>query len=449
MLKPDVVPHKALNVPSTSGSSQLTSSARKRKEQNVEGLLGRTTSPKKTRRALFTSDITPSKKNVTIENESVSPSGSFQISDVRSVSVAVQVSLKPKTRTVETSTEKYQKSRGTETDAHLLFKVPQIYGSPAKSTATSESEFAAQSSSSSELSSDLAESQQKSLLQSRKDTTLMIIEKNPKLYLGIPVQAYILVNFLSKWTKVSHTNIMITLKKIKQNDSFSRMSDDFAISAGAISTIFRKSVPQIASVLQNFVYWPSNDKIKQLLPIPFRFRYHNVVSIIDCFEIEIEKPSQSVKQALTWSEYKKCNTLKFLVSCTPNGFINFISGAYGGRISDRLIVVESGYLNNLPNNVDVMADRGFKHIAALLAEKNCNLVRPPSVSLKEKSSALEIKESKRIAALRAHVERLIRRLREFEMLHMHTVVHKYLMYLMNSIVIIACALVNLQEPLLR
>lgn len=133
----------------------------------------------------------------------------------------------------------------------------------------------------------------------------------------------------------SHINIFITLKKIKQNDPFVRLAHDFGIGTSTATTSFKNTVPEMAGIMQNFVYWPPNEKVKKLLPIPFRFRYNNVVSIIDCFEVEIEKPSKPMKQALTWSEYKKCNTLKFLVSCTPNGFINFVSGAFGGisRIS--------------------------------------------------------------------------------------------------------------------
>lgn len=40
--------------------------------------------------------------------------------------------------------------------------------------------------------------------------------------------------------------------------------------------------------------------------------YSNVQSIIDCLEIEIEKPSNAIHQSLTWSEYKNVNTLKYL-----------------------------------------------------------------------------------------------------------------------------------------
>lgn len=72
------------------------------------------------------------------------------------------------------------------------------------------------------------------------------------------------------------------------------------------------------------------------MPIPFR-RYSSIQSIIDCLEIEIPKPSDPIKQSLTWSEYKKCNRLKYLISSTPDGFINFVSG-FNGRCSDVLIV---------------------------------------------------------------------------------------------------------------
>jgi len=37
-----------------------------------------------------------------------------------------------------------------------------------------------------------------------------------------------------------------------------------------------------------------------------------VQSFIDCLEIKIPKPSDPTKQALTGSDYKKCNTLKYL-----------------------------------------------------------------------------------------------------------------------------------------
>lgn len=87
------------------------------------------------------------------------------------------------------------------------------------------------------------------------------------------------------------------------------------------------------------------------MPLQFRARHNNVQSIIDCFEVEIDKPADAVKQAITWSQYRGCNTVKFLISATPNGFVNYISEVFGGRASDKEIVEKSGYLDILPENV--------------------------------------------------------------------------------------------------
>ncbi|XP_018575951.1 uncharacterized protein LOC108914593 [Anoplophora glabripennis] len=237
--------------------------------------------------------------------------------------------------------------------------------------------------------------------------------------------------------------------KIKLNDSFSRLGDSFGMSHSNCSKIFKKSLVHIEHFLRTLIYWPEKSKIKQLLPIAFRARYSNVQSIIDCLEIQIEKPSDPVKQALTWSEYKKCNTLKYLISSTPDGFINFISKGYGGRISDSLLVEDSGYLQILKAGCGVMADRGFKDIAKLLHERNCHLIRPPSVSSAEKPTKLEVLETKRIAGLRIHIERVIRRVREFQYLKPYSVVDHNLVPHIDSVIVITCALINLQTSIIK
>ena len=61
-------------------------------------------------------------------------------------------------------------------------------------------------------------------------------------------------------------------------------------------------------------------------------------------------------------------------------FINLVSAGFGGRISDANIVQKSGFLDVVPENCTLMADRGFKHIDTLLNKKQIKLLRPPSVS---------------------------------------------------------------------
>ena len=57
-----------------------------------------------------------------------------------------------------------------------------------------------------------------------------------------------------------------------------------------------------------------------------------------------------------------------------------MSKGYGGRISDTLLFEESNVMSVLPEKSGVMADRGFKQIQTILNEKNCELIRPASVS---------------------------------------------------------------------
>jgi len=152
---------------------------------------------------------------------------------------------------------------------------------------------------------------------------------------------------------------------------------------------------------------------------------------------------------LTWSEYKKCNTLKYLICISPDGLITFISRGYGGRVSDVELFEQSGIMNVLPEKCALMADRGFKQIQTILHKKQIELVRPPCVSSKQKSIREEVLLTKRIASLRIYVERVIRRIKEFSLLEPHATVDHYLMPYIDSVVKIAASLINLQEPIIK
>lgn len=117
---------------------------------------------------------------------------------------------------------------------------------------------------------------------------------------------------------------------------------------------------------------------------------------------------------------KKCNTLKYLICISPDGTIIFISSEYGGRTSDTELFEKCNIMVVLPEKCALMADRGFKQIQNILDKKNIELVRPPSVLSKQKSKKEEVFLTKRIASLRIHVQRVIRRIKEFSLLESHS-----------------------------
>jgi hypothetical protein len=57
------------------------------------------------------------------------------------------------------------------------------------------------------------------------------------------------------------------------------------------------------------------------------------------------------------------------VSITPTGSISYVSKAFGGRTSDKVITQHSGYLDKLEHGDQVLADRGF-----LIAEELVNSI---------------------------------------------------------------------------
>ena len=93
-----------------------------------------------------------------------------------------------------------------------------------------------------------------------------------------------------------------------------------------------------------------------MLPV---FIWKKVTVIIDCFEVFIDRPTNLMARAQTFSNYKHHNTAKILIGITPQGTISFVSEAWGGRTSDKFQAENCGILKNLLPGDLILADRGF------------------------------------------------------------------------------------------
>lgn len=56
-----------------------------------------------------------------------------------------------------------------------------------------------------------------------------------------------------------------------------------------------------------------------------------------------------------FSNYKKHNTAKVPIAVSPTGTITFVSKAWDGRVSDKQITEESGFLNLIEPSEVVLA----------------------------------------------------------------------------------------------
>ena len=147
------------------------------------------------------------------------------------------------------------------------------------------------------------------------------------------------------------------------------------------------------------------------MPMEFWKNFRKCAIITDRFEVFIERPTSLMARAQTWSNYKKHNTVKFLIGITPQGSAAFISKDWDGRASDVYITENCGLLKNLLPGDVVLADQGFNIQEA--ARMFCAEVKLPTFTRgKKQLSKMEIDVARQLSSVRIHVERVISMVRQ-------------------------------------
>ena len=135
-----------------------------------------------------------------------------------------------------------------------------------------------------------------------------------------------------------------------------------------------------------------------------------------------------------------------MIGVAPNGAVTFVSKLYTGSISDVAIVKDSGFLDLIEPGDSIMADKGFT-IEKLLLEKGATLNIPCFLIGKSQFSTEEIAHNQKIATVRVHVERAIRRVKVNRIFS--SPLPLSLMGTCNQIWTVACLLTNFRGPLIK
>uniref|UniRef100_A0A3P8RV78 THAP-type domain-containing protein n=1 Tax=Amphiprion percula TaxID=161767 RepID=A0A3P8RV78_AMPPE len=238
---------------------------------------------------------------------------------------------------------------------------------------------------------------------------------------------------------------LMVLMKLRLGLTNEFLASIFSISASSCSTILTTWIKFLSVQLRGLVIWPDKNLIRTMLPASLAEKYPSLRCILDCSETFTDKPRDLKLQAATWSDYKKHNTLKYLVGIAPNSHISFMSKAWGGRTTDRQIIQQSGFLDLVDPHDLIIADRGFP-IQEDLLFKMANLVIPPPSSGLEQMYSQNVAQTKKVANVRIHVERAINRLKWFHILS--STLPVTMAHLFDDILIICAALCNLLPPLI-
>ena len=223
----------------------------------------------------------------------------------------------------------------------------------------------------------------------------------------------------------------------------------FNISLATASRIFEKWIDAMQVRLQFLIMWPEREELRRIMPTVFKHNFGNKVAvIIDCFEIFVERPSSLIARAMTWSNYKHHNTVKYIIGVTPQGSVSFISKGWGRRVSDKYLTEHCTILRKLLPYDIVLADRGFD-IADSVAMYQAQLYIPAFTRGKK-----EVEGTRKIANVRIHVERVIGLVRrKYVMLQSILSVHLLTkkagesMAPIDKIVQVCCALTNLSDSI--
>ena len=246
--------------------------------------------------------------------------------------------------------------------------------------------------------------------------------------------------------------LLVTLMRLRLNLCGQDLGYRFRVHGSTISRIFIHVLEVLYVKLKPLIIWPDRDSLKKTMPMVFRKHYPRCIIIIDCFEIFLDRPTNLLARAQTYSKYKHHNTVKYLIGITPQGTVSYISEGWGGRTSDKYLAEHCSLLNNLVPGDTILADRGFD-ISDSVGFYCSTLDIPAFTKGKTQLSGIEVEQTRNIANVRIHVECIIGNIRKKYSLLSATQPIDFVTSTegtttLDKIVLVSCALINMCDSVI-
>ena len=193
--------------------------------------------------------------------------------------------------------------------------------------------------------------------------------------------------------------LLLTLIHLRLGSSGIELGYLFDVHQSTVSRIISNVIKMLFAHLKFLIVWPEREVLRKTLPMDFRKNCPKCVTIIDCFEIFIDRPSDKLARAQTYSSYKHHNTVKYLIAITPQGSISYISNGWGGRASDKHITENSNLLSYLLPGDVILADRGFD-IKDSVGLYSATVTIPAFTKGKKQLDGIEVEQTRTIGNVR-------------------------------------------------
>ena len=142
-------------------------------------------------------------------------------------------------------------------------------------------------------------------------------------------------NLESSQAKLSPTDgLLLTLMRLRLNLRIEDHVYRFYIAVSTAGDVFHRWIEVMHFHLKFLIKWSTQEICRTNMPPIFKGLYPHTCCIIDCSEIFIERPCWYQERARTYLNYKKHNTVKFLIGITPCGAISFLSKCWGEQLTN-------------------------------------------------------------------------------------------------------------------
>jgi hypothetical protein len=200
--------------------------------------------------------------------------------------------------------------------------------------------------------------------------------------------------------------LLLTLNKQRVHPPNMQLSIIINLSNKQVSNVFITWINVMYYQWKQVDWWPAQQTTQFYAPSGFKSSFCNTRVILDGTECLIMRPKLPTAQQSTFSTYKNRNTIKIVVGATPGGLVSYISDAYGGSTSDRLIVERSALASMCDPGDELMVDKGF-NIEDLFIPFHVSVNMPTFFRKKNRLSQTVLQKDRKVASKRVHIELLV------------------------------------------